>query len=216
MVCGTATDGEKGKELILRERPDILLTDIRMPNKDGLTMIEEVRAQLPDMKVIIITGYDQFQYASRAIKLAVFDYILKPIRNDEVIAAVQKAMSQMQTQQEKDAVLAEADRMQMKAQLLSLLTNVSHVGQSVHQMMESAGLISSSYYIMILQPVDEGTLPMETLDSMDERLKTSGASAVSVVLYDSVVVFAMRSDTGCEWKQEARQLCSELCAVLPT
>ena len=77
-VAGTALDGEAGCQLILSTRPDIILTDIRMPKCDGLEMIETVRQSVPDCKVIIITGYDQFQYASRAIKLAIFDYLLKP------------------------------------------------------------------------------------------------------------------------------------------
>jgi len=78
VIAGTATDGESGKALVLREKPDILLLDIHMPQKDGLQMLQEVRTAVPDCKVIIITGYDQFEYDSRAIKLSVFDYIFNP------------------------------------------------------------------------------------------------------------------------------------------
>ena len=215
VICGTATDGLSGERMLLEQCPDILLTDIRMPNRDGLAMVAAVRDRLPAMKVIIITGYDHFEYASKAIKLAVFDYILKPIRNEEVIAAVRKAMGQMQTNEEREAMIAQADRMQTKAQLLSLLTNVSHVGQSVHTMLEQSGLISEAYYVMIIQPMDAGSLPMETLNSLDQRLSASAAKAISVVLYDSVVVFAMRDDTDEHWQQEAVGLCQELSGVLP-
>lgn len=89
-IAGYASDGESGRDLILSARPDLLLADIFMPQIDGLQMLEEVRQELPDMKVIIITGYERFQYASRAIKLSVFDYILKPIRNEELIQSVQR------------------------------------------------------------------------------------------------------------------------------
>lgn len=91
-VAGTALDGEAGCQLILSTRPDIILTDIRMPKCDGLEMIETVRQSVPDCKVIIITGYDQFQYASRAIKLAIFDYLLKPIDSEELINCVRRAV----------------------------------------------------------------------------------------------------------------------------
>ena len=91
VIAGTANNGESGLKLILAEKPDIVLTDIRMPRKDGLDMIEGIHRDLPDCKVIIITGYDQFQYASRAIKLSVFDYILKPIDNQEIERTVQRA-----------------------------------------------------------------------------------------------------------------------------
>ncbi len=214
-ICGTATDGLSGEQLILDRQPDILLTDIRMPNRDGLAMIEAVREKLPAMKVIIITGYDHFQYASKAIKLAVFDYILKPIRNEELIAAVRKAMGQMQVSEKQEAIIAQADRTQARAQLLSLLTNVSHVGQSVHTMLEQSGLVSKAYYVIILQPMDAGALPMETLDSLDERLSASGAKALSVVLYDSVVVYAMRDSADGDWQREAAALCGELSGILP-
>ena len=76
-VAGTAYDGEEGAELIRRVKPDIIITDISMPCMDGLTMVETALDAVPDSKVIVITGYDKFQYASRAIKLSVFDYILK-------------------------------------------------------------------------------------------------------------------------------------------
>lgn len=78
---------------------------------------------------IIITGYDQFQYASRAIKLSVFDFILKPIRNDEVETALTRAVELLRRKQKTDAEAAEVDRLRTKAHLLSLLTNMSHVGQ---------------------------------------------------------------------------------------
>lgn len=61
VVAGTATDGEMGRELVLRVRPDILLLDIQMPQLDGLEMLSQVRSAVPECKVIIITGYDQFQ-----------------------------------------------------------------------------------------------------------------------------------------------------------
>ena len=56
VVAGTASDGETGRELCLSVRPDILLLDIRMPQKNGLEMLDEIRDELPECKVIIITG----------------------------------------------------------------------------------------------------------------------------------------------------------------
>lgn len=215
VLVGCARDGESGRELLLREKPDILLTDIRMPQKDGLEMLEEVRPVLPDMKAIIITGYDQFQYASKAIKLSVFDYILKPIRNEEVIKAVTRATEMMQRQQEKDAVIAQADKLQMKAQLLSLLTNMSHAGQSVHQMLEDAGLSSIAYYMIILQPEESGALPLSTLNGMDDLLAGCSVRALSVVLYDSIVIYVMRNDTDQGWMDEAENICDRIRTALP-
>ena len=77
-LAGTAYDGRSGKELIEKTDPDIIISYINMPYLDGFTMVEE-SGKAEDRIIIVITGYDKFQYASRAIKLAVFDYILKPI-----------------------------------------------------------------------------------------------------------------------------------------
>ena len=80
-IAGTAYDGESGRKLILSEKPDILLTDIRMPQSNGLEMLEAVRDEVSECKVIVITGYEEFQYAVKAVKLSVFDYLLKPVDN---------------------------------------------------------------------------------------------------------------------------------------
>ncbi|MDD3214520.1 MAG: response regulator, partial [Eubacteriales bacterium] len=149
-VVGTASNGESGQKLILRESPDIVLTDIRMPEKDGLDMISEVRKELPDCKVIIITGYDQFQYASRAIKLAVFDYILKPIDNEEVERAIRRAATMTLRKREADVALEQAMMLKQRAQLLSLLTNDSQRGQGVRGMLADVGLNFNAYYIMVV------------------------------------------------------------------
>ena len=81
-VIGSASDGKKAYNEILRLRPDILLTDIKMPLLDGLEMIALLRRQLSDLYIIVITGYSEFSFAQRAVKLGVYDFILKPIDID--------------------------------------------------------------------------------------------------------------------------------------
>jgi len=76
---------------IAKEKPDILLTDIRMGRKDGLMLAEEARAILPDIEIIIFTGYDDFAYAQRAIRQNVDDYLLKTSRPEDIIKAVLQA-----------------------------------------------------------------------------------------------------------------------------
>lgn len=215
VLVGTAGDGLEGRELILRERPDIVLTDIRMPRMDGLEMIEALRSAMPELTVIILTGYDQFQYASRAIKLSVFDYILKPIRNDEVEQAISRALEMMDRKQQKEERIAQADLLQARAQLLSLLTNMSHTGQNVLSMMKEAGLDSASYYLVILQPEEPGGLPLSILNGTDDLLAGTGITALSVILYDSVVLYVMRDREDGPWRDEAEDLCDSLRRAVP-
>ena len=70
--------------------PDLILTDIRMPYMDGLTLAERVRQKYPSMKIVIFSGYDDFEYAKQAIKLNVTEYILKPVNVEELTAILQK------------------------------------------------------------------------------------------------------------------------------
>ncbi len=76
---GEATDGEIALPLIRKTRPDVLITDIKMPFMDGLSLSRIVSAEFPKMKIIIISGYDDFEYARQAIEVGVGQYLLKPI-----------------------------------------------------------------------------------------------------------------------------------------
>lgn len=77
-VVGTATNGQAGLELIRKLKPDILFTDIRMPNMDGLTMLAAVGSEFPRMQTAVLTAYRDFDYARQAITLGVCRYLLKP------------------------------------------------------------------------------------------------------------------------------------------
>lgn len=88
----SADNAGKALELILSEQPDIILTDIRMPGKDGLYISSFVHQNFPDKIVILITGFSDFKYAQTAIKNHVFDYILKPIDESILKESLQKAV----------------------------------------------------------------------------------------------------------------------------
>lgn len=94
LVSGFAYDGLSGFELISKERPDIILCDISMPKASGFQMIDKLHS-IHDYSpvIIIISGHDDFQHAKEAIKYQIFDYLIKPIMPDEILAALQKAKS---------------------------------------------------------------------------------------------------------------------------
>ena len=205
-VVGTAGDGETGRDMILDKMPDIVLTDIRMPQCSGLDMLETIRDKIPDCKVIIITGYDHFQYASRAIKLAVFDYLLKPIRNEEVIASVQRAAAEIRRRQEAQRSLAEADAVHRRAQLVSLLTNPSQRGQGVRAVFDSLDLHFAEYYIMTVRLSEAGEISQSALNHLDQLIASRRVSAVTFFLYDTMVAFIMRQTSDDGWKRESLEL----------
>ena len=94
-VIGTARDGKEGLALIRREKPDIVFSDIRMPNMDGLTMLAALRSEFPRMLVTVLTAYRDFDYAQKALHLGVHRYLLKPSKMDELTEAVREMASRL-------------------------------------------------------------------------------------------------------------------------
>lgn len=94
-VVGTACDAESGAEMIRKLRPHILFTDIRMPGKDGLSMVAGLRSEFPDMQVAILTGYRDFAFAQEAIRLGATRFLLKPSKMDEIKEALQVMVAQL-------------------------------------------------------------------------------------------------------------------------
>ena len=88
-VAATASDAKSGAQVILENSPDILFTDIKMPNMDGLTMLAGLKSEFPDMQITVLTGYRDFEYAKRAIHLGVIRYLLKPSKMNELEEALQ-------------------------------------------------------------------------------------------------------------------------------
>ncbi|NLY17695.1 MAG: response regulator [Clostridiaceae bacterium] len=90
-VIGTSKNGAEAMEFLQKEKADIIITDIKMDEMDGIELCSQVSRLYPNMKIIIITGYGEFDYAKSAIKLGVKDFILKPIEHGELLNAVRKA-----------------------------------------------------------------------------------------------------------------------------
>ena len=82
-ICGETNNGREGLQLLQELKPDIALVDITMPMMDGLQMVEAARKQGVQTKMVILTGYSEFEYAQRALRLGVQDYLLKPIRSSD-------------------------------------------------------------------------------------------------------------------------------------
>ena len=89
-LAGEAADGEMALPLILKCKPDLLITDIKMPFMDGLTLCRLVKKEIPDIRIVILSGYDDFNYAKQAISIGVEDYLLKPITKNAFIERLEE------------------------------------------------------------------------------------------------------------------------------
>ncbi|WP_156985018.1 response regulator [Bacillus sp. A134] len=107
-VVGTATNGNEALQ-ILADTPqiNILLTDIRMPGINGLELIETCRTRFPSLKMVLLTGHDEFEYAQKAIKFGADDFLLKPTNIDELKTTILSIRNKLQSkQQEKDELVS--------------------------------------------------------------------------------------------------------------
>ncbi|MDF2877926.1 MAG: two component transcriptional regulator, AraC family [Clostridia bacterium] len=95
LVVDEACNGKEGLEKIQKHRPDIVITDIIMPRMNGIEMIEEANV-LYDFKSIILTSYSEFEYAQKAIKLKVFEYLLKPVDEEKLFEIINKLKKEIQ------------------------------------------------------------------------------------------------------------------------
>ncbi len=108
--CGEAADGEIALSVMQDVMPDILLTDIRMPFLDGFELIRHAKKMIPWLKVIIISGFDEFDYARKAISLNVDSYLLKPVRANELKAELDKIVMQIESDKDRSSLPEGYDR----------------------------------------------------------------------------------------------------------
>lgn len=97
-LVGEAADGEMALPLLIRQKPDLLITDIKMPFMDGLTLAKVAKKEIPGLKVVILSGYDDFNYAKQAINIGVEDYLLKPITKNALIERLSEIRSKYENE----------------------------------------------------------------------------------------------------------------------
>ena len=176
---GEASDGELAYPLILKEKPDIMITDIRMPFMDGLELSRLVKTELPNIKILILSGYDEFQYAKEAIKIGVTDYLLKPISSAKLLEALGQVKENiLQEREEKELLLRYSRDMQEnteneKSKLFDrLMIGEMSMGEAVEEGKKFGLNLSASCYAVclfkILMNSDEKNLLEQTVQASEE------------------------------------------------
>lgn len=109
-IAGIAEDGEEGLKAVHELDPDLVITDVKMPCMDGLEMIERLTSEGCRQKFIILSGYQEFEYARKALVLGVCDYVCKPIEEEEIIRAVQTVQEKMDEEKRQLESMMNRDR----------------------------------------------------------------------------------------------------------
>lgn len=218
-VAGIATNGLDAMQMARTLLPDILITDIRMPGCDGLTVVQEARKSVPGLEVIVISGYAQFDYAQTAIRFGVGEYLLKPINRDalnhslEKMAARCHARQKQETEMESLLVSRDDDRQLLRSQLIADLLGGRLDAPNEESLARTYRFtVSNGYLQLMILKMDYDTddfseasltivrqkahdLFQPTLDSfcIDAVLGFSGASMVGVMCYAPDVSESLRS-----------------------
>lgn len=155
--CGEAPDGEIALPLIEKSQPDLIITDIKMPFMDGLQLCKIVRQQMPWVKVIILSGHDEFDYAQSAIKLGVTEYLLKPISAAEIQRVLQTVAATLNQECAEQAKVNELQSqikdvlsLQRERLLLQLMVGGVSSTAAVEQCQQIGLNIIAQHYLVVL------------------------------------------------------------------
>lgn len=154
---GDAADGEMALPLIRQTKPDVLITDIRMPFMDGIALSKMIRKELPDTRIIIISGFDDFSYAQEAINIGVDNYILKPITKDKLGDVMSEVKIKLDKENEKNNYLEQFKEESQeyeqfaRVKFFNQLVNGTMSVLEVYERSEELGLsLDATHYNLVL------------------------------------------------------------------
>ncbi|NQX62663.1 response regulator [Paenibacillus qinlingensis] len=168
-----AANGKEGWLTALHEQPDLIITDIRMPEMDGLQMIEHIRATLPDTLFIILTGFNDFEYAQKAIRLGgVHAFLLKPLEYEESFSTIQSCMTTLKQRHNERAQRTNLEQQASENksfksnQLIKFLLEDEHAAweEGIRQQLNDFGHLTIKYL-----PIVVTWLPMNSSQTYERR-----------------------------------------------
>lgn len=195
--CGEAPDGEMALPLLETTKPDLLLTDIKMPFMDGLQLSRIVRERMPSVKIIIISGHDEFEYAQEAIKIGVTEYILKPVSVQDLHNLLRKVGAQLARERKEQQDLQELKDRVEKSQLalrerflLKLVVGAVSPTDAIEQS-EQFGLdLIARYYMVIVIKTE----PCERPEQFDYQQYQQLQEIAARVVENNPDVFLLEKD----------------------
>lgn len=213
ILIGEAANGREALEIIEKEMPDVVITDISMPLMDGLKLTEEIKQQYPIIKIVILTGFEDFSFAQRAIKSGVEDYLSKPIHPEEMNDLLRKLKLKLDEEiKEKEDIHKLQKHYEDSLPILrdSFLTSLMHESFSEEEICRQMSLhrmnLNGSSFAVSLSKIDGNSLHRNQLPDMTAELfnvavldiakeTVSKRKIGEAFLYDNllVIVFSIES-----------------------
>ena len=220
--CGEASDGELAYPLIKKEKPDIVITDIRMPFMNGLELSKIIKKEMPWIEIIILSGFEEFEYAKEAIHLGVAQYLTKPISGDDLLAELDILSSKIEESKRereiREKYLAEMkeDTVNDRKAFFEKLVTGSESAAELIQTAEKLEInVSAIYYNIMLLKTNATTHNQDEfshrLISIDEELENS-IDESSVIMFDRDLegkAFLFKADTKEQLEESICDFCDK-------
>ncbi len=211
-LVGEAGDGEMAFPKILKTKPDILITDIRMPFMDGLELATLVKKELSDIKIVVLSGYDDFNYAKKAISIGVEEYILKPVSGENLLKELGKIAESIKAHRQEEQArekylqdMEEIRALERQKFIHDMIDGKISMQESLEQGRELGIDITATYYSIVLFQAflkDREDSDVNAYSGVNEeilkRIKEEFADLDNVYLYEQVgdvLCFLEKSDT---------------------
>ena len=202
-VVAMAENGLEALELVQSKRPDILITDIRMPGCDGLELIRSAKQIMPDLEVVIISGYAHFEYAQSAMRYGAGYYLLKPIKQAELMETLEKIREKCESRLETMASISrqhqnsQKDLRRIRESLVKdlMTTPTELTAEALRDIyhVETYGGIYQVFMVKIDGSTDQ--VSRSGLEVMQEKIKDIFSNSLAPVCHDMLLYF--QSCTGC-------------------
>ena len=226
-LVGEASDGELAYPMILKEKPDILLTDIKMPFMDGLELSRLVKQELPDTKILIFSGYDEFEYAKEAIRIGVTEYLLKPVSSEQLLEGMRRISKQIEQDREEREILRQYQE-DMKENVERERQNFfSHVirgevsiGEAVKNGKKYGMDLSAGFYSIILFKIfstPEENIVSEHIWKICEKIETKVDEIPYAYYFQRGIdgwVFLLTAESKEQMEERQKNLCDCLAEIM--
>lgn len=157
VYCGDAPDGEVALPLIEKHKPDIVITDIKMPFMDGLQLSKIIREKMPWIKIVILSGHDEFEYAREALRIQISEYCLKPVSSSDLLEILQRVSLQIDQEELEKEQISDLKHQILRNESLAQEKFLKELCEGIHSTTDAIKKASelnidliSSYFLVLI------------------------------------------------------------------
>ena len=223
LFAGEAPDGEMALPMLMEMKPDVLITDIRMPFMDGLELAKVVRRTMPWLRIVFLSGHDEFEYAQKAVSLHADAYLLKPVSSAQLLETLGQVAEQIEQEEQQLRSAGENSRSEHEEDVLrehflnDLLSGSVPTAEAAVQGERWGLLLTAKQYLVCIVRLPENAV-QEQVRALTERLCGEESEVCAFFRGSRRLVLLLRGETEEAVRETAYEFCQnlrhELCQVL--